>query len=148
MTLSSSNTLSRWPTDRILLLGYPVCLVCGQSRSPFSSQTERDRFAEDHQQRCGQRIQPTGFYTDVVPDALSIPECANREKAYSILEALRTGTTRVLEMEAEDLNILNRSGRPRRSLGAALRSDAWWIRIVGSNLLTVCRGRCSRLGSC
>lgn len=92
--------------DNAARLGYPVCLVCGQSRSPFSSQTERDRFAQDHQQRCGQRLQPTGFYTDVVADALSIPECANREEAYSILEALRTGATRVLEMEAEDLNIL------------------------------------------
>jgi SOS-response transcriptional repressor LexA len=92
--------------DNAARLGYPVCLVCGQSRSPFSSQTERDRFAEDHQQRCSQRIQPTGFYTDVVADALSIPECANREEAYSVLEALRTGATRVLEMETEDLNIL------------------------------------------
>jgi SOS-response transcriptional repressor LexA len=92
--------------DNAARLGYPVCLVCGQSRSPFSSQTERDKFAEDHQQRCSQRIQPTGFYTDVVADALSIPEFANREEAYSVLEALRTGATRVLEMETEDLNIL------------------------------------------
>ena len=92
--------------DDAARLGYPVCLVCGQSRSPFSSQTERDRFAEDHQQRCGQRVQPTGFYTDVVADAVSIPACTNREEAYSVLEALRTGATRVLEMEADDLSIL------------------------------------------
>jgi hypothetical protein len=87
-------------------LGYPVCLVCGQSRSPLSSQAERDRFAQDHRERCGQPVQPTGFFADVVADALSLSGCASRSEAYSLLEALRSGAAQVLEMERDDLEIL------------------------------------------
>ncbi len=86
--------------------GFPVCLVCGQSRSPFASQRERDRFAEDHLQRCRRRVEPTGFYADTAADSLSLPDCESREDAYSVLEALRTGATRILEMDREDLEIL------------------------------------------
>ena len=86
--------------------GFPVCLVCGQSRSPFSSQKERDHFHEDHLERCHQKVEPTGFYADIAADALSLPDCQNREEAYSVLEALRTGATQVLEMDREDLEIL------------------------------------------
>jgi SOS-response transcriptional repressor LexA len=87
-------------------LGYPLCLVCGQSRSPFASQAERDHFAQDHRERCGQAVEPTGFYVDVVADAVSLPWCANPEEAYSVLEALRVGAAQVLEMEREDLALL------------------------------------------
>lgn len=87
-------------------LGYPICLVCGQSRSPFSSQRERDEFASDHRERCGQTVEPTGFFADVVADAISLPSCTNQEEAYSVLEALRVGATQVLDMEREDLAAL------------------------------------------
>ena len=86
--------------------GYPLCLVCGQSRSPFSSQVERDNFSETHQQRCGQPVQSTGFYADDVSDALSLIDCTNKREAYSLAEALRTGAADVLEMDREDLQIL------------------------------------------
>ena len=103
-------------------LGYPICLVCGQSRSPFASQRERDTFAQDHQERCGQRVEPTGFFTDAVADALSLPACANRDEAYSVLEALRTGATRILEMDREDLNTLV-IGQPGSEVALGLLYD-------------------------
>jgi hypothetical protein len=87
-------------------LGYPVCTVCGESRSPFASQAELDHFRQDHRERCGQVVEPTGFYADVVADALSLPRCATREEAYSVMEALRAGAERVLDMEREDLQVL------------------------------------------
>jgi ATP-dependent helicase YprA (DUF1998 family) len=86
--------------------GYPLCLVCGQSRSPFASQTERDNFEEAHLQRCGQRIQNVGFYADDIADALMLQGCADPKEAYSLAEALRQGATEVLEMEREDLQVL------------------------------------------
>jgi hypothetical protein len=86
-------------------LGYPICLVCGQSRSPFASQAEREHFEQDHRERCGRPVEPTGLFADVVADAISL-RCASREEAYSLLEALRAGATRVLEMERDDLEIL------------------------------------------
>ena len=87
-------------------LGYPVCLVCGQSRSPFSSQAERDDFSKSHHERCGRPVRNMGFYADDVADALSFIDCADKTEAYSVTEALRQGAADVLEMEQEDLQIL------------------------------------------
>jgi len=86
--------------------GYPVCLVCGQSTSPMGSEKQLEDFSKDHRARCGREVKSVGFYTDVFADALTIPGCANREEAYSILESLRVGATRVLDMERDDLMVL------------------------------------------
>lgn len=86
--------------------GYPVCLVCGQCSSPLASRAEREHFAERHLERCGQPVQPTGFYADVMADALILQDLDDREQAYSVLEALRFGAARVLDMERGDLQIL------------------------------------------
>lgn len=88
------------------LLGYPVCLVCGHSRSPMSHQLEIDQFSEHHRERCGRPIDFVSFYADVVSDALVLPECSSREVAYSVLEALRQGAAEVLDMEITDLQVL------------------------------------------
>jgi hypothetical protein len=47
-------------------LGYPVCLVCGQSRSPLASQADQDNFRQEHAERCHQNVEATGFYADIV----------------------------------------------------------------------------------
>jgi hypothetical protein len=87
-------------------LGYPVCQVCGQSRTPFASVAELDKFGKDHAQRCGKPPVNVGFYADIVADALSLPMCADKTEAYSLAEAIRTGATRVLDMERDDLQVL------------------------------------------
>ena len=87
-------------------LGYPICTVCGQSVSPLSSERQRDEFDKDHTERCGRQPRPIGFHTDIVADAFSLPGCQDATTAYSVLEALRTGATRVLDMHTEDLQIL------------------------------------------
>ena len=86
--------------------GYPVCTICGQSVSPLSSEAQRDSFRESHHERCGRKPGRVGFYADISADALSLPECANATQAYSVLEALRIGATRILDMHMEDLQIL------------------------------------------
>jgi hypothetical protein len=86
-------------------LGYPLCLVCGQSRSPFSSDRERTEFAQRHAERCGRPVVGAGFYADVVADAITFP-AADRDEAHSVMEALRLGMRSVLEMEREDLQTL------------------------------------------
>ncbi|MGE0447887.1 MAG: helicase-related protein, partial [Vicinamibacterales bacterium] len=87
-------------------LGYPVCLVCGQSRSPFASATELEKFGNEHRDRCGHRVQSTGFYADVVADALTLNDCVSAEMAYSLAEALRVGASQVLDMDRDDLDVL------------------------------------------
>ena len=87
-------------------LGYPVCTVCGYSVSPLASDQQRQRFDQDHQQRCGRTPRPIGFYADVVADALALPACDSARTAYSVLEALRIGAAGVLDMHGEDLQVL------------------------------------------
>lgn len=98
--------------------GYPLCLVCGQSRSPLASKKDRDAFSADHQQRCGRQVTSVGFYADVVADALAIDGCADLQEAYSVAEALRRGAAEVLEMELGDLQLLvvGRAGEPQRKV--------------------------------
>ncbi len=86
--------------------GYPVCTVCGQSVSPLSSDRQRQDFAEKHKERCGRKVEPVGFYADVVADVLSLPQCADQTVAYSVLESIRMAATQVLDMDMEDLQVL------------------------------------------
>ncbi len=93
-------------------LGYPLCLVCGQSRSPFASAAEISRFNASHTERCGRTPELSGFYADIIADAVTLRGCLDKAEAWNLLEALRIGATRVLEMDRGDLDILvlGRSG--------------------------------------
>jgi ATP-dependent helicase YprA (DUF1998 family) len=92
--------------DRSMLFGYPICTVCGQSVSPLSSKKQLEHFEETHAERCGRKPTSVGFYADVVADALSLQACPDQKTAYSVLESLRIGATRVLDMHMDDLQIL------------------------------------------
>ncbi len=87
-------------------LGYPMCLVCGESRSPFSSAKEKEVFGQLHLERCGHQATVSGFYADVTADALKILGCANKEEAYSVADAIRLGASNILDMDREDLQVL------------------------------------------
>lgn len=86
--------------------GYPVCVVCGQSMSPLSSDRQLQHFDEDHLKRCGRKPALVGFYADVVADTLSLPACRDAKTAYSVLEALRLAAAQVLDMHVEDLQVV------------------------------------------
>ena len=87
--------------------GYPVCTVCGQSVSPLSSEQPARTFSHAaHAERCGRAPETLGFYADVTADALSLPGCEDATIAYSVLEAMRFGAARVLDMHTDDLQIL------------------------------------------
>lgn len=88
------------------VLGYPVCRVCGQSRSPLASQADLARFAADHLNRCRKQVENVGFFADIIADAITLQDCADREEAYSVMESLRLGAADVLDMEPEDLQVL------------------------------------------
>lgn len=92
--------------ERFERFGYPVCLVCGQSVSPLSSERQLEHFVQSHEERCGKKVGGVGFYADVVADALSLPACPDHITAFSVLEALRLAAARVLDMHLEDLQVL------------------------------------------
>ena len=111
--------------------GYPVCTVCGQSVSPLSSERQLDEFRTAHAERCGRPPEAVGFYADVTADTLSLPECDDATTAYSVLEALRFGAARVLDMHMDDLQILVMGHVERNDVDAVL----WDPMPGGSGLL-------------
>jgi len=97
------------PRDRVneRLLGYPVCLVSGNSRSPYASQAELDNFRENQVKYCGQPPEEhLGFYADAVCDSLKLQELPSRNHAYTAGECLRIAATAILEMELDDIQLL------------------------------------------
>jgi hypothetical protein len=88
------------------VLGFPLCGVCGDTRTPFASPRELQHFTDSHRDRCGRPISYSGFMADVTADALTVPRCASPDEAYSVAEALRTAAAGVLQMERDDLQIL------------------------------------------
>ena len=121
------------------VFGYPVCTVCGQSVSPLSSARQRDEFAKSHEERCRRKPGDIGFHADVTAEALSLPGCDGAETAYSVLEALRFGATRVLDMHMDDLQILVIGHVEREDVDALL----WDPMPGGSGLL---ERLCERFG--
>ena len=111
--------------------GYPVCTVCGMSVSPLSSDLQRQNFAKSHADRCGRDPRPIGFHADTVADTFSLPACDSAETAYSVLEALRFGASRVLDMHMDDLQILVIGHIERKEVDALL----WDPMPGGSGLL-------------
>jgi hypothetical protein len=97
------------PQDKITQgsLGYPVCLVSGQSRSPYASQEELSNFIETQVERCGKQPEMAlGFYADVIAQGLKFQDLADLKTAYSVGESLRLAGSLVLDMEPEDLQLL------------------------------------------
>lgn len=127
--------------ERSNRLGYPVCTVCGQSRSPLSSAKELDHFNETHEERCGRKVLPLGFYADVVADSLSLQACNDQKTAYSVLEALRMAASQVLDMTMDDLQILVLGHVDRDEVDAVL----WDPMPGGSGLLEQLCGRFSEI---
>ncbi len=62
------------------------------------------------------------FVWVIVADALTLVDCADRERAYTVLEALRRGAAAVLDMDTEDLQILV-IGQPGQPAVRALLYD-------------------------
>lgn len=137
-------------------LGYHICLVCGHSRSPFSSPADLQNFSADHHQRCGKKVTPTGIYANIVADALSIQDCENQQEAYSVLEAIRYGASNTLDMELDDLQLLTIARSDSEQVDGLLYDPmpggsglleqliSRWPDIIGAALevLTNCQSQC------
>lgn len=138
-------------------LGFPLCLACGQSHSPFASQMSRDEFQKNHKTRCNHDVSPTGFYADVDVDVLAWHDVDDRIAGFSVAEALRMGAARVLDMEIEDLQILaiGQAGADRWDMllydpmpggsGLLEQLTSRWeeVRSAALDLLERCPGACA-----
>jgi SOS-response transcriptional repressor LexA len=96
------------PADRVRAgePGYPVCIVCGATRSPYASPKEHQDFIDWHLKNCGRKPLWLAVTANVTADALHVHDLDDEGDAANLGEALRLGASQVLEMEPDDLQIL------------------------------------------
>ena len=86
--------------------GYPICIVCGATRSPYASDREIQEFVEKHTKTCGQEPAWLAVTADAAIDGLLFPGFASGAEALNFGEGLRLAAVISLEMELDDLQLL------------------------------------------
>ncbi len=96
------------PVDRVAQknFGYPICTVCGATRSPYASENELNKFAEHHRAICGRDPLSLALSVDATVDGLLFLDLPDPQTAINLCEGLRLGARTLLEMEWSDLDLL------------------------------------------
>jgi len=140
------------PADRVARgeLGFPICIVCGAVRSPYSSQKELDEFRKRHREICGVEPEPLAITTDAVVDGFVVGSFESRGDAVSAAEGLRLGAEQVLDMEREDLSyiVLPSSGDVGVFLYDPMPGGSGLLAQVLERWVEVCRQGQSVLAGC
>lgn len=96
------------PADKVRSgeFGFPICSVCGGARSPYASDRDLQHFFTIHKERCGKIPTRIALSADTRVDMLLFAGVESKEAAVNLGEALRIGASQVLEMGADDLQLL------------------------------------------
>ena len=96
------------PADKVKdsELGFPICTVCGGTRSPYMSQAEQEHFESVHKDKCGKPPERTAIAADTVVDGLLFDNVENSANAVNLAEAIIIGSTQVVEISRDDLNFI------------------------------------------
>ncbi len=84
--------------------GFPLCPVCGETRSPAATQQELDDFNQKHQERC--HVSEIGFvalHVDLTSDVLCVGPFEAASDAVNTYEGLLAGARAVLDMSDSEL---------------------------------------------
>lgn len=87
-------------------LGYPLCMVCGEARSPFASAAEISDFSSGHQKRCGREPEWVALHADVQSEVLQLGPFDDDAAAPNAGVALQLGLVKVLETGDQDLEMV------------------------------------------
>lgn len=83
---------------------FPLCTICGETRSPMATEGELHRFAEDHKKLHGKPS--TGSYAihvDFNSDTLQIGPFKEHGPAVNLFEAIRVGARLLLDMGTTEI---------------------------------------------
>jgi hypothetical protein len=84
--------------------GFPLCPVCGETRSPQASPVEIDHFREVHREQCGvSDITVAALHVEIESDVLRFGPFESHEDAVNAYEGLLVGARLVLDMNQNDL---------------------------------------------
>ena len=87
-------------------LGYPLCRICGATRSPDSHEKVIENFIEKHTKSCGKPPQLHALTADANVDLLLFTDFETQKDAINFIEGLRQGMLKSIEMDIDDLQML------------------------------------------
>lgn len=85
---------------------FPLCPVCGATRSPRASEAELERFRADHEKSCHQVPGEYALHADLYSDVLTIGPFQEAGDAVNLAESLRIGAGLLLDMGQTELECL------------------------------------------
>jgi len=84
--------------------GYPICSVCGGTRSPMASVREIDFFIEHHRDKsCGRSPEFYAIHTETEVDGIKIPVMETQKEIINLVEGIVFGMANTLSIEREDV---------------------------------------------
>jgi ATP-dependent helicase YprA (DUF1998 family) len=90
---------------------FPLCTVCGATRSPSATEGELEQFAADHKKLHGRET--TGSYAlhvELTSDTLHLGPFPERALAVNLFESLRIGARLVLDMGTTEIEAFTTTG--------------------------------------
>lgn len=87
-------------------LGYPICSVCGATRSPYSSDKEISTFLEKHKKCCGKIPDNLLLYSDARVDGIKVDGFQSYEEAVNFAEGIKIGASIIIDMDLDDLQYI------------------------------------------
>ena len=87
-------------------LGYPLCRICGATRSPDAHENVIENFVEKHTKSCGKPPQLHALTADTDVDLLFFTGFETQKDATNFIEGVRQGMLKSIEMDIDDLQML------------------------------------------
>lgn len=85
--------------------GFPLCPICGETRSPNATSEEINRFRDRHRERCNVLdIQFHALHVEIQSDVLFLGPYNSRGDAANVYEGLLAGARNVLDMGGNELD--------------------------------------------
>lgn len=83
---------------------FPVCSICGETRSPTMTERELETFREVHKKAHGRdTVGDFALHVEFESDTLHIGPFSSKEKAANLFEAVRIGARQLLDMGETEL---------------------------------------------
>ncbi|MBW2257578.1 MAG: DUF1998 domain-containing protein, partial [Deltaproteobacteria bacterium] len=130
---------------------FPLCTVCGATRSPSASEAELTRFAETHQKSCHQLPGKYALHVDLYSDVLRIGPFPAASDASNLFEGIRIGARHVLDMgqtELEGLALVDDDGQYWTGLYDPMPGGTGFLPQIVRYWRVVCRRAREVLESC
>lgn len=137
-------------TDKPFSL-FPLCPVCGASRSPRATEPELERFREAHMKTCS--VEPGFFalHVDLISDVLHLGPFPDGRQAANVYEAVRIGARYVLDMgesEVEGFDELDEHGTHWAVIYEPIPGGAGFLPQILEYWETICDRAMNALANC